>query len=141
MDRDETGKRGRGPQQKGRKGPGSAPSDSSGPLPDLLRRAMTMGLSSFFTTEEAIRKALGDTLPQDWVDFAAFQSDRARAEFLDRLVAEFGRVLENVDIAELTDQVLDGRTIEINAKIRLGPRDETPDRVAHAGAASGKKKM
>lgn len=94
-------------------------------MPDFLRRAMTIGLSSLFTTEEAFRKALGDTVPQDWVDFAALQSDRARAEFLDRLVTEFGRVLEGVDLIGLAEQIFEGRTIEVTAKIRLGRRDES----------------
>jgi hypothetical protein len=100
----------------------AAEGDASGPLPELLRRAMATGLAGFFTTEEAIRKALGDTVPQDWVDFAALQSDRTRAEFLDRLGAEFGRVLENVDLVELAESILEDRTIELNATIRLAPR-------------------
>ena len=59
-------------------------------LPELMRRVFSAGLSSFFLTEEAIRKALGDTLPQDWSDFAIEQSDRTRAELFDRLSVEGG---------------------------------------------------
>ncbi|MCZ6784232.1 MAG: hypothetical protein O7G30_13075 [Proteobacteria bacterium] len=97
-------------------------------LPEFLRRAMALGLTGFFSTEEALRKALGDTLPQDWVDFATQQSDRARAEFIDRLSAEFGRILEEVDLVELAERLLDGRTIEISAQIRLGDREAKPGR-------------
>ena len=85
-----------------------------------------------FTTEEAIRKALGDTLPQDWVDFAALQSERTRAEFVEALAAEFGRVMQNVDLAEIADHVLDGRTIEVSAQIRFSAR-EAPRIDAAAG--------
>ncbi|MBW2665766.1 MAG: hypothetical protein JRE13_05685 [Deltaproteobacteria bacterium] len=31
----------------------------------MMRRAVAMGLSGFFLTEEAIRKAVGDTLPKE----------------------------------------------------------------------------
>ncbi len=39
-------------------------------LPELLRRVASIGFSGFFLTEAAVRKALGDTLPKDWIDFA-----------------------------------------------------------------------
>lgn len=121
---DESEKRGDAKRSRGKQ---AAQNESVGPLPELLRRAMAMGLSSFFTTEEAIRKALGDTVPQDWVDFAALQSDRTRAEFLDRLTAEFGRVLDNVDLAEIAEHILEDRTIELKATIRLAPRSQPDD--------------
>ena len=44
-----------------------AAAGASGPLsaiPELMRRAIAMGLSGFFFTEEAIRKALGDAMPR-----------------------------------------------------------------------------
>lgn len=97
-------------------------------IPDLIRRAMAMGFSSFFTTEEAIRRALGDTLPQDWVDFASDQSERTRAEFADRMATEFGRVLEQVDLAAVLEQLLQGRTLEVNASVRLVSESEDATR-------------
>ena len=94
-------------------------------LPELMRRFFSAGLSSFFFTEEALRKALGDTLPQDWSDFAVEQSERTRAEFLDRLSAEIGRTLENTDLAEMLSKLLDGNSLEINASVRLR-RESSP---------------
>ena len=91
---------------------------------DLLRRLMTVGLSGLFTTESAIRGALGDTVPREWVDFVSDQSDRTRDEFLARLAQEFVGVLENLDIVELAEQLLEGRTIEVKAEFKLGPRDK-----------------
>ena len=35
-------------------------------IPELMRRAIALGLTGFFTTEEAVRRALGDTVPKDW---------------------------------------------------------------------------
>jgi len=92
-------------------------------LPELVRRAMALGFSGFFSTEEAIRKALGDTVPRDWVDFASAQSERTRRDLLERLGGEFGRVLDEVDPVEVLERLLEGRTVEVTARIRLGERD------------------
>ena len=95
-------------------------------FPDLLRRGLALGLSGLFLTEEAFRKAFGDTVPRDWMDFAAEQSARTRSEFLERLSAEVGRVLESVDLAQLLDALVTGRTIEVKAEIRIGEREGAP---------------
>ena len=89
-----------------------------------MRRIIALGLSGFFFTEEPIRKALGDALPKDWIDFAAVQSERTRGEFLERLSLEMGRALENVDIADVFSRLLAGNTIEIHAQIQLKPGGE-----------------
>jgi hypothetical protein len=99
-----------------------------GAVPDLMRRALAAGFSGFFLTEAAFRKALGDALPRDWADFASEQSNRARDEFFERLGQEAGRAMENMDLAEVLTQLLEGRTLEITAQIRLGPRDDETGR-------------
>jgi hypothetical protein len=82
--------------------------------------------TGFFMTEEAIRKALGDSVPRDVIEFVLEQSERTRAEFLDRLSSEFGRAVAAMDPVELARRLLDGRTVEVSARIRLVPekRDE-----------------
>ena len=103
-------------------GGNTAAGGGSGPLyaiPELMRRAISMGLSGFFFNEEAIRKALGDAMPKDLQDFAVEQSRRTRAEFLERLSYEIGRTLENVDVAAVLAQLLKGRTLEVTARIHL----------------------
>jgi hypothetical protein len=100
-------------------------SGSGGPLnaiPDFMRKAFATGLSGFFFTEEALRKALGDTLPKDWADFAVDQSSRARDDFLERISFEVGRALENIDLAAVLSQLLEGRTLEVKAEVRLSPK-------------------
>jgi len=97
---------------------------SLGALPEFMRKAFSAGLSGFFLTEEALRKALGETLPKDWSDFAVDQSSRTRAELLERVGFEIGRALENVDVAAVLSQLLEGRTLEVKAEVRLGPRED-----------------
>jgi len=88
-------------------------------IPELMRRAIALGLTGFFTTEEAVRRALGDTVPKDWTDYIAESSDRTRSEFLDRLSREIARTLKDVDIAALIQQVLEGRTLRVSAEFSL----------------------
>jgi hypothetical protein len=92
-------------------------------IPEVVRKMLAVGLSGFFTTEEALRRALGDTIPQDWVDFASAQSERTRQEFSEAVAKELGNVLERVDLAELLGQLFENRSVEITAKVRLLPED------------------
>jgi len=94
-------------------------------IPELMRRAIAMGLTGFFTTEEAVRRALGDTVPKDWTDYIAESSDRTRSEFLDRLSREIARTLKDVDIAALVQQLLEGRTLRVNAEFTLSDDPKT----------------
>ncbi len=101
--------------------------ESLGAIPELMRRAIALGLTGFFTTEEAVRRALGDTVPKDWTEYIAESSDRTRGEFLDRLSREIARTLKEVDLAAVLQQLLEGRTLSLNAEIRLSgdPRTDS----------------
>ena len=99
------------------------PASAANGVPELLRRALTFGLSGFFTTNEAVRRALGEAVPKDWIDFAVDQSERTRAEFIERLAGEIARSLEAVDLAAVLERVLEGRTVDVRAQIRLLPKE------------------
>jgi hypothetical protein len=120
-DRKESGSRPRNRPVRG--GPGESTPPSG--LPEFVRRALAAGFSGFFLTGEALREALGDSLPREWADFASDQSARARKEFIERLSFEMGRAVEGIDWAEVLARLLEGRTLEVSARIRLGERDET----------------
>jgi hypothetical protein len=107
------------------------PPDVAG-LTDLARRLIALGLSGVFSTQETIRQAVGDALPKEWMDFAVSQSDRTRAEFLERLAGELARSLESIDLARVMQQALEGRTLEVKAQIRM-----LPDEPGRAGARLG----
>lgn len=83
-----------------------------------------MGFTGFFLTEEALRKALGDSVPRDVLEFMLDQSQRMRAEFLDRISNEFGRVLERADPVDLARRLLEGGTVEVTARFQLVPKDK-----------------
>jgi hypothetical protein len=108
------------PPGRKRGGPGEA----GGLLPDLLRRGMSLGLTGFFMTEEALRRALGETAPREMIEFVVAQSEKTRAEFLDRVSREFGKALSAMDPVEVVKRMLEGRTIEISATIRFVEDDK-----------------
>jgi hypothetical protein len=95
------------------------PDEGTGFLPELLRRGMSLGLTGFFMTEEALRRALGETAPREMIEFVVAQSEKTRAEFLDRVSREFGKALSAMDPVEVVKRMLEGRTIEISATIRF----------------------
>lgn len=116
--------------------------DASGRVPELLRRMVGMGFSGFFLTEEVVRKALGETLPKDWVDFAAAQSERTRRELTDRIAHEVRRTLDRVDLPQLAERLLRGHAIEVSARLRFIPRRDEPgasDLSSASDTATGRK--
>ena len=131
-----------GEEAEGRPARGKAPADGARrpAVPELVRRVLSIGLSGFFLTEEAIRKALGDAVPRDWTDFVVAQSDRTRKEFLERLSFEIGQSIEKIDFARLLTELLEGRTLEVNAEIRLGPKGADDAATRLQVAASSRKK-
>lgn len=119
-ERKESGDRPRNRPARGAPGESTPPSG----VPEFVRRALAAGFSGFFLTGEALREALGDTLPREWADFASDQSARARKDFIDRLSFEMGRAIEGIDWAEVLARLLEGRTLEVSARVRLGERDD-----------------
>jgi hypothetical protein len=109
---------------------------AAGGIPELVRRALAAGFSGVFMTGEALRDALGDSLPREWADFAADQSARTRSEFIERLSAEMGRAIEGIDWAVVLAALLEGRTLEVNAQIRLGEKDATGGRALRVKLAA-----
>jgi len=108
-------------EEAARRSASGSPEETTAGMVDVFRRALTLGLSGIFTTEQAFRRALGDTLPRDWVDFAVLQSERTRDEFVGRLATEVAAVLENMNLDEVIQRTLADHRIEVTAEIRLVP--------------------
>ncbi len=117
-----TGRRPNAPRPAEDAEAGSPRPEAAGRVPDLLRRVVGLGFSGLFLTEEVVRKALGETLPRDWVDFAAAQSERTRRELIDRVAGEIGRTLDGIDLPSLAERLLRGHAVEVTARIRFVPR-------------------
>ena len=93
-------------------------------LQELIRRAATIGLGGFFLTEEAIRRAFSDVVPQDWVQFVARQSQATRAELIERMAVEFGSWLREMDPRTLASAVLENFSFSIRIEVSAQPKKE-----------------
>lgn len=117
------------PSREAEAGATETRSRAGGPLEALfqeaVRRATALGLSGFFMTEEAVRRALSDTVPQEWVDYISRQSDDVRSDTIDRIVSEFGSWLRSVDLADVIRTVLED--YEIEAKIEISAERKQSD--------------
>lgn len=111
--------------------------DDAGFFPEFLRRSLSLGFTGLFMTEEAVRKAFGDKVPRDWVEFFIAQGDRTRQDMVDRFSVEFGRVLSAMDPVETLKRLVDGQTLEVSAKIRFAKDDSTKRSTVSARARAG----
>lgn len=96
-------------------------SSEQGVVQEILQRALSLGLSSLFSTQETVRKAMGEAMPPEWVDFASEQSNRARQEFIDRLSTQIEALIQRIDVKELVETVMQGRTVEVKASLKILP--------------------
>lgn len=87
---------------------------------ELIRRGASLGFSSLFLTEEAIRRAFSDTVPPDWLEYLGRQGKEARHELVERLSLEFGNWLRAQDPVELFQRFLED--YEISVKIEVSAK-------------------
>jgi len=87
-----------------------------------VRRAAQLGLSTFFTTEEAVRRAFNESVPPDWLDFLNRQGSDVRAELLDRMSREFGEWLRQVDMAQIMSKLLEEHDFDLRISVSAKKR-------------------
>lgn len=84
-----------------------------------------------------MRRALTDTVPQEWVDYVSRQSEDVRRDLVDRLVQEFGLWLRTLDLSELLRNVLED--YEISAQIDISADRKRKDPVVSLKVAPHRK--
>ena len=96
---------------------------------EAVRRAAQLGLTTFFTTEEAVRRAFSEAVPPDWIDYLNRQSSDVRDELLERLSREFGEWLRHVDMAQIMSKLLEEHDFEfkISVSARRRPSERSPE--------------
>jgi hypothetical protein len=94
-------------------------------LPEMVKRALFLGAGMLFMTEEGVRKILGEVnLPREAVSYLIKQSDKSKKEFFSIFQRELNRFLSRVDVTRLSKEVLDGISVEVNAKVTLRTKAE-----------------
>ena len=87
-------------------------------LPEMIKRALFIGAGTLFLTEEGIRRALSEfNLPKDVVNYLIKQSERSKTELFSIFQRELNRFLSRIDVTRITQEVLDGVSLEIHSRI------------------------
>lgn len=115
-ERPDPGETGRDP---GRAGQARRPGALEGVFQEIVRRAASLGFSSLFLTEEAIRNALNDTVPQEWAEYLSDQSSTVRTELIDRVAAEVGEWLRQSDPEELARRIVQAMLEEYEFTLKI----------------------
>jgi hypothetical protein len=97
-----------------------------GPLESLfqeaIRRATGLGISGLASTEEAVRKAVNERVPPDWLRFLSEQGGELRKELLERIAAEFGAFLRSPELDAKLRRLLDDYELRISLRRSADPR-------------------
>ena len=93
-------------------------------LHEAIRRTASVGFSSFFATEDALRRAFNDSVPRDWVDYAKDQSTELRSEMIERMSAEFGAWLRTVDMAQIMSKLLEEHDFDLKISVSANRRSK-----------------
>lgn len=91
-----------------------------GLVPDVVKRALYMGLGAVFMTEEGIRNAVSDLkLPKDALAAMLASADKARKELYRAVADEVSKVLMSQQLRDEIVKMLTSLSIEVKAEIRL----------------------
>jgi hypothetical protein len=98
-------------------------------LHEAIRRTAQVGFSSFFATEDAVRRAFSEAVPSDWVDYASRQSTELRKEMIERMSVEFGAWLRTIDMAQIMSKLLSESDFEFKISVSSERRgaERAPD--------------
>ena len=119
-----------------REGPASSAGGSdprpSGPLESLfqeaVKRATGLGISGLASTEEAVRRAVGDRLPTDWVQFFSDRGEGLRQELMDRLTSEFGQFLRSDEFEDKLRRLISDFDFDVSVRVSARPKRASSDR-------------
>jgi hypothetical protein len=89
---------------------------------EAVRRAAQLGLSTFFTTEEAVRRAFSESVPPDWLDYLNRQGTDIRGELLERMTREFGEWLHKIDMPQIMSKLLEEHDFELRISVSARSR-------------------
>ena len=106
-------------------------------LHEAIRRTAQVGFSSFFATEDAVRRAFSEAVPRDWVDYASRQSTELRQETIERMTAEFGAWLRTIDMTQIMSKLLAEHDFEL--KISISSERKTAERAPELSLVTRRK--
>ncbi|MCA9771144.1 MAG: hypothetical protein KC466_01970 [Myxococcales bacterium] len=111
-----------------------------GTVPEMIKKAVYLGVGTAFMTEEGVRKVLGEmNISRDAIQYIVSQSDRTKEQIFGVVQTEIRNFLDRLDVPTSMKEILDGMSVELTTTITFkdGPKPKT--RVAMVRRLKSKK--
>jgi hypothetical protein len=96
-------------------------------LSDIFKKVLNTGISAAFMTEDAVKNILQDLpLPKEMVNGLLQNAKQTKTEFITSVKTELKDYLSKIDLSKEVDRIIEQYDIEVNAKIKLTPKNKTP---------------
>jgi len=94
-------------------------------IPDVLKKAIVLGVSGEFFSEETIRKMLSDIqMPSDLVQYIIQQTSKSKNDLIRIIAEEIRNVIAQAQIGEQIKKFIKGFKINIKLEVSFDPRDD-----------------
>jgi hypothetical protein len=94
-------------------------------IPDVLKKAIVLGVSGEFFSEETIRKMLSDIqMPSDLVQYIIQQTSKSKNELIRIIAEEIRNIIEQAQVGEQIKKFIKGFKINIKLEVSFDPRDD-----------------
>jgi BMFP domain-containing protein YqiC len=101
-----------------------------GKLSDMLKKAVTTGISAAFMTEDGVKNLISDLpLPKDIVSGLLQNAKESKEEFVKSIKNELKAYLNKIDLTKEIDKLVEKYDFEVKATISLKKKsaDESDD--------------
>jgi polyhydroxyalkanoate synthesis regulator phasin len=97
------------------------PSDNKdNKLTDILKKAVTTGISAAFMTEDAVKGIISDLpLPKDMVNGLLQNAKETKEEFVKSIKNELKTYLNKIDVSKEIEKIVEKYDFEIKASVSL----------------------
>ncbi len=91
---------------------------------ELMKKVLTVGVGAIFLTEESLRGLVSEfKLPKELLTAVLESANKTKAEFLRNMSNEvLSRVMEQMDLAALAQEILTKNEVELKVTINLKPK-------------------
>jgi hypothetical protein len=94
-------------------------------IPDVLKKAIVLGVSGEFFSEETIRKMLSEIqMPSDLVQYIIQQTSKSKNELIRIIAEEIRNVIVQAQIGEQIKKFIKGFKINIKLEVSFDPRED-----------------
>lgn len=105
--------------------PGSGQASASSRASEMMKRAVTVGLGTFFLTEESLRGMVSELkLPKEILGGVLESATRTKNDLVQNLSQEvLRRIMERVDPLAFVQEILSRNELELSVRISFKPKN------------------